>query len=503
MFVQAVAGTGSLEERACVVMGAAADLQGPSLFQAAQAAVSPASEIDGASFSNALQGLETSEAGEVLPLIGKKLTVISLPTKHTRCNCPARPDKVPALLKPLLARKDTVVVIACPQEHVIALSAAAIRSCPPLFDMKSSQRKKPVIQILVLINKGPAFEAASGEVVRHLNELARAIQLAARLVDTPTNYMHTDAMIDEAKQVAALECKTGKVSMEIIRDKELQEKGFGGLWNVGKAAERGPALVILSYTPNDMPKDAQTICWVGKGIVYDTGGLSIKGKTAMPSMKRDMGGSAAVLASFSAATQIGCKFKLVALLCLAENSVDSVSMRPDDIITMLSGKTVEVNNTDAEGRLVLADGVNFAASKFNPDVILDMATLTGAQCIATGKKHAAVLCNNTDSEKKIVQAGITTGDLVFPVVYCPELFMEQAFRSEVLLYFEPVADMKNSADDRNNALASCAGHFIEAHLPETYRGVWIHIDMAKQVEENQRATGWGVSVLLKCFDILN
>ncbi|EKX54931.1 hypothetical protein GUITHDRAFT_160564 [Guillardia theta CCMP2712] len=496
MFVRAAAGGGSLEERACVVIGAPPTLQAPSLFQAAQSAVSPASEIDEASFANAVKGLDASDAGEVLPLLGKKLTVISLPTKHTRCNCPARPDKVPALLKPLLARKDTTVVVACPAEHVVALSAAVTRSCPPLFDMKSSQRKKPDLQVLVLVHKGQNFEVASEETVRQLNEMARAIRLAARLVDTPTNYMHTDAMIDEAKQVAQLDCKTGKVSMEVIRDRELQEKGFGGLWNVGKAAEHGPALVVLTYTPSDMPKDAQTVCWVGKGIVYDTGGLSIKGKSDMPSMKRDMGGSAAVLASFSAATQIGCKFKLVALLCLAENSVDSVSMRPDDIITMLSGKTVEVNNTDAEGRLVLADGVNYAASTFNPDVILDMATLTGAQCIATGKKHAAVLCNNTESEKKIVEAGIVTGDLVYPVVYCPEFFMEQAFRSEV-------ADMKNSADDRSNALSSCAGHFIEAHLPESYKGVWIHIDMAKQVEENQRATGWGVSVLLKCFDIMN
>jgi len=114
---------------------------------------------------------------------------------------------------------------------------------------------------------------------------------------------------------------------------------------------------------------------------------------------------------------------------------------------------------------------------------------------ATGKKHAALLCNDLTTEQSFVRAGLATGDLVYPIVYCPEIFM-QAFSSEV-------ADMKNSADDRNNALASCAGHFIEAHLPADYAGQWVHIDMATPVQEGERATGWGVALLLKAGGILD
>jgi probable aminopeptidase NPEPL1 len=138
--------------------------------------------------------------------------------------------------------------------------------------------------------------------------------------------------------------------MSVIRGTELKAGGFGGLWGVGKASAHPPALVVLEYNPSGSA-DAPSVCLVGKGIVYDTGGLSIKGKTAMPGMKRDMGGAAAVLGAFRAISMAGGSTRVVALLCLAENSVSSDAMRPDDILHMYSGKTVEVNNTDAEGRL--------------------------------------------------------------------------------------------------------------------------------------------------------
>merc|ERR1712136_421546 len=151
-------------------------------------------------------------------------------------------------------------------------------------------------------------------------------------------------------------------------------QGFGGIYGVGKAAVNPPALAVLSYKPKGATR---TVAWVGKGIVYDTGGLSIKGKTAMPGMKRDCGGAAAILGVFR----------------LAENSVGPLATRPDDIHTLYSGRTVEINNTDAEGRLVLADGVVYAHKDLKADIILDMATLTGGQGVATGKYHAAVLSN--------------------------------------------------------------------------------------------------------------
>ncbi|XP_078228143.1 putative aminopeptidase NPEPL1 isoform X2 [Callithrix jacchus] len=274
----------------------------------------------------------------------------------------------------------------------------------------------------------------------------------------------------------------------IIRDEELKTRGFGGIYGVGKAALHPPALAVLSHTPDGA---TQTIAWVGKGIVYDTGGLSIKGKTTMPGMKRDCGGAAAVLGAFRAAIKQGFKDNLHAVFCLAENSVGPNATRPDDIHLLYSGKTVEINNTDAEGRLVLADGVSYACKDLGADIILDMATLTGAQGIATGKYHAAVLTNSAEWEAACVKAGRKCGDLVHPLVYCPELHFSE--------FTSAVADMKNSVADRDNSPSSCAGLFIASHIGFDWPGVWVHLDIAAPVHAGERATGFGVALLLALF----
>lgn len=201
--------------------------------------------------------------------------------------------------------------------------------------------------------------------------------------------------------------------MTVKQGKDLENEGFGGLWNVGKAAEHLPALVLLSYSPAGATK---TVALVGKGIVYDTGGLSIKSSTGMPDMKCDMGGSASVLGAFLAAVNLEVGVNIHAILCMAENSVNEKAMRPDDIIQMYSGKSVEVNNTDAEGRLVLADGVAYATKHLNPEIVVTMATLTGAQSFATGKTHAGVLSNKQELEDLFVSCGKASGDLVFPLL---------------------------------------------------------------------------------------
>lgn len=230
---------------------------------------------------------------------------------------------------------------------------------------------------------------------------------------------------------------------------------------------------------------------MGKGIVYDTGGLSIKGKTTMPGMKRDCGGAAAILGAFRAAIKQGFKDNLHAVFCLAENAVGPNATRPDDIHLLYSGKTVEINNTDAEGRLVLADGVSYACKDLGADIIVDMATLTGAQGIATGKYHAAVLTNSAEWEAACVKAGQKCGDLVHPLVYCPELHFSE--------FTSAVADMKNSVADRDNSPSSCAGLFIASHIGFDWPGVWVHLDIAAPVHAGERATGFGVALLLALF----
>ncbi|KPP61007.1 putative aminopeptidase NPEPL1 [Scleropages formosus] len=293
-----------------------------------------------------------------------------------------------------------------------------------------------------------------------------------------------------------------------------------GIYGVGKGATSRPALAVLSHTP---PAATQTIAWVGKGVVYDTGGLILKGKTQLPGMKRDCAGAAAVLGAFSAAVkqvgvgrvgappawsgasggfwlsihtalppcslEQGFKENLHAILCLAENCTGPRATRPDDIHRLYSGKTVEIRNTDAEGRLLLADGAAYALRDLKADVILDMATLTGAQGVATGRYHGALLTNDEDWEKACVAAGRSSGDLVQPLVYTPELHFSE--------FSSAMADVKNF--DRSNAPCSCAGLFIGGQLGFSWSGVWIHVDMASPAYSGERATGYGVALLLALF----
>lgn len=275
-------------------------------------------------------------------------------------------------------------------------------------------------------------QSLSEQDVQCLTDASYGIRLSAKIVDTPCNEMNVSHFIQEIKAIA----NDLNLIPTIIRGEELNEQGFGGIYGVGKAAAVPPALVVLSYRPAAVAATTKTIAWVGKGIVYDTGGLSIKTKTGMPGMKRDCGGAAAILGAFYAAVKAGFTENLHAIFCLAENSVGPNATRPDDIHTLYSGKTVEINNTDAEGRLVLSDGVAYAQKMLNADIILDMATLTGAQGIATGKYHGAILTNDEDWEMKGIEAGRISGDLLAPIVYCPELHFCE--------FSSAMADMKNS-----------------------------------------------------------
>ncbi|XP_053560861.1 probable aminopeptidase NPEPL1 [Bombina bombina] len=420
------------------------------------------------------------------PLYLNFATVAALPSRVSRHNSPSAAHFITRLIRNCLpGGAKRCLLMVCERSEVFA-SACAIARAFPLFTRRSSasrrSEKKCITVEFLLIgqNNGP-LEVTT---LKCLESATEGVRLAARIVDTPCNEMNTDHFIEEIKVVA----KDLGIVPTIIRDKELKDKGFGGIYGVGKAAEHPPALVILSHTPEGA---TQTIAWVGKGIVYDTGGLSIKGKTTMPGMKRDCGGAAAILGAFKAAVKQGFKDNLHALFCLAENSVGPNATRPDDIHVLYSGKTVEINNTDAEGRLVLADGVSYASKDLNADIILDMATLTGAQGIATGKYHAAILTNNEEWETACVKAGKKCGDLVHPLVYCPELHFNE--------FSSALADMKNSVADRENAQSSCAGLFIASHIGFDWPGVWVHVDIASPVHAGERATGFGVALLLSLF----
>ncbi|EDV93262.1 probable aminopeptidase NPEPL1 [Drosophila grimshawi] len=433
-------------------------------------------------------------------------TVAALPLKASRHNTASRAHSITRLVKNhVLNVNEESVVLVCERENIFASACAVVRAFPlysrktgagnssgngaksPLSDAGDGEPNCSVVNVeFIVIDKDGCVQAdpLSRDELKCLHETARGIRLAARIVDTPCNEMNVDHFVKNVTEFA----NELSLQPQIIRGEELQQRGFGGIYGVGKAADVPPALVVLSHEP----KGAQeTIALVGKGIVYDTGGLSIKGKTAMPGMKRDCGGAAAILGAFYVAVKCGFKDNLHAVFCLAENSVGPNATRPDDIHTLYSGRTVEINNTDAEGRLVLADGVCFANKDLKANIILDMATLTGAQGVATGKYHGAILTNSEHWESKALQAGRKSGDLLAPIIYCPELHFSE--------FASAIADMKNSVADRQNAQSSCAGLFVAAHLGFDYPGVWMHVDMATPVNCGERATGYGVALLLTLF----
>jgi probable aminopeptidase NPEPL1 len=392
-------------------------------------------------------------------------------------NSPAsRSWAIPGLAKAAGGSKDAVVIVAVDDASMAVASVAAVSRAFPRYSRKSGTLRERSVFVSVQAPDGPVVDV-------RLQPVIDGVRQAGRLVDMPTSELNCSAFVEEARLLA--EANPG-VRLTVLQGQAaLAEAGLGGIWGVGKAANDPPALVAMEYTP---PNPERTVAWVGKGVVYDTGGLSLKGKAHMPGMKGDMGGAAAVIGAFQAAVATGVPYKLIAVLCLAENAVGPDSVRPDDILRMHSGKTVEVNNTDAEGRLCLADGVSWVARAHSPDLIIDLATLTGAALVTSGKVHAAIYTPDADVEAAAVAAGQVSGNPVFPLLYAPELLRKE-FKSHV-------ADMKNSVKDRANAQSSCAAMFVESHLPKD-APAWLHVDLAGPAWDGQnRGTGFGVPLLL-------
>jgi len=430
-----------------------------------------------------------------------KLSLCVLPAEVSRNNHEMSPHVLTDLLKSSKLENGNMIVyiLGASTENVGALSSAIAKALP-LFSRKTTGKSDIDLKINVCFldsksNRVSIEEGSAADYIASADAVAEGVSLASRLVDMPPNHLTTDKFATECRDIA--ECLSNCVTFDEIVGEELKEKGYGGVYHVGKAAECPPRLIIMNYTPPSLDgkglDDLESVALVGKGIVYDTGGLALKTKTGMCGMKHDMGGSAGVLGGFYAAVKLGLQKKITLTLCLAENAIGSGSFRNDDILRLYSGKTCEINNTDAEGRLVLADGVAHVSKHVeNLDLIVDMATLTGAQLIATGKKHAGVLANTRSAEQRVFDAGLKSGDLTYPLLYAPEL-LKKEFASKV-------ADMKNSVKDRGNAQSSCAGHFIEAHIDANFKGEWIHVDMAGPCTKDERGTGYGVALVLSILN---
>lgn len=402
--------------------------------------------------------------------------VAVLPDALSRYNSPARADSIRFTLEQLkLGKKGKVAVVLLLDDPSHALAAAnAVSRALPAYDARS----QPAALKVSIGAFGPdgKFLRADERTVQTVT----AARDAAILVDTPPSELDPKRLSERARALVG----KGAKAIEIVGD-DLLRRGLGGIHAVGRAATEPPRLLVFTGGGSER---GPHVALVGKGICFDTGGLHIKARGMMETMKADMGGAAAVLGAFRVllAENHPCRLSLV--LCIAENAVDARSYKPDDILHMHSGKTVEINNTDAEGRLLLGDGVSWAARELGADVIIDAATLTGAQMIATGLVHAAVVSNDEGLEAHAVAAGRASGDLVHPLPFAPELYLHE-FRS-------PIADLRNSVANRNNAQSSCAAQFVYAHLDgATPHRQWCHIDLAGPAFPKERASGYGVALV--------
>jgi leucyl aminopeptidase len=288
--------------------------------------------------------------------------------------------------------------------------------------------------------------------------IATAVTLVRDLVNTPPGDKRPPAFADRARQVG----KDAGIKVKVLDEHDLAKGGYGGLLGVGAGSSAPPRLVELSYKPTGAD---QHVALVGKGITFDSGGLSLKPPGSMETMKLDMGGAATVLGVMQAVAALKLKVQVTGLLALAENMPSGTAIRPGDVLTIKGGKTVEVLNTDAEGRLVLADALEHA-KELGPDVIVDMATLTGAASIALGDKIGIVMSTRDELADAIVAAGARTGERFWPLPVAVDEYKGQ-LDSEV-------ADIKNTGGRPAGTIT--AGLFLHHFVGDDV--AWAHLDIA-------------------------
>lgn len=291
---------------------------------------------------------------------------------------------------------------------------------------------------------------------------ARATVLARTLAATPSN-TKTPAWVAEQARLAAQDVPGTQVTE--YDEQWLAQQGMEGVLAVGGGSVNPPRLVTVTYTPDDA--GGAPVVLVGKGITYDTGGLSIKPRESMVPMKTDMSGAAVVLAAVLGAARAQVDTPVVAVLALAENTVGAGSYKPGDVLTMVDGTTVEIANTDAEGRLVLADAMAWARTTYEPQTLVDVATLTGAATLGLGKKHAALFSTDTELTGALVGAGDVTGETLWPMPLVEE------YRAAL---DSPVADLCHVNTDAHTSAGSItAALFLQRFAGETR---WAHLDIA-------------------------
>lgn len=352
------------------------------------------------------------------------------------------------------------------------------------------EREHPAAELVIVGRDNTKSAEALATAVRG----ATATWLVRDLANTPSNIKDPAWMAEQATELG----HAAGLTVSVLGPKELAAQGFGGILAVGAGSASSPRLVTVEYRPEGACDDTRHVVVVGKGITYDTGGISIKPRESMVTMKTDMAGAAVALATVLAAADAGIAHRVTAVLPLAENHFGAASYRPADVLRMYGGRTVEVANTDAEGRLVLGDALAYADAELDPDVLIDVATLTGAASLGLGKQHAALYGTDPALVSALRTASDASGE---PAWEMPLV------RDYIGAVHSDVADLRHVPQD----LKYGGGSITAALFLKEFVGsrAWAHLDIAGPArstadrhELTEGATGYGARLLLSYLNAL-
>ena len=333
---------------------------------------------------------------------------------------------------------------------------AALRSYR--FDKyRTTEKPERKPSLVALTIAGPA-SAAAHEAYQELKATAEAVAFTRDLVSEPANVIYPQTLAEQAAGLSSL-----GLEVEVLDEKRMAELGMNAILGVAQGSVRPPRLVVMRW--NGGAKDAPLLAFVGKGVTFDTGGISIKPAAGMGEMKWDMAGAGVVIGLMRLLAARGAKVNAIGVAGLVENMPSGSAMRPGDIVTSMSGQTIEVLNTDAEGRLVLADALWYCQDRFKPALMIDLATLTGAIVVALGHDHAGLFANDDALAEHLIAAGKAVGEKLW------RLPLDDSYNKAI---DSDAADVKNIAGDR------AAGSIIGAQFVQRFvnKVPWAHLDIA-------------------------
>lgn len=323
------------------------------------------------------------------------------------------------------------------------------------YSLRTEEPQPAPVREFALSSTDPA---ADRPVLDRAVAIATASARARELATTPSNIKSPAWLADEATRAA----QAAGLKTQVWEEGQLEKRGFGGILAVGRASATPPRLVRLDYTPPGRRK-GPLVALIGKGITFDTGGLSIKPGDSMTNMKRDMTGAAVVAATLAALGDVGCEVRVTGLLPIAENAIGGDALRPGDVITHYGGRTTEVSNTDAEGRLVMADALQYAVTELKPDLLVDIATLTGAMKVALGLRVGGYFATDDAAAAQIERASAAAGERMWRMPLSEEY--ESFLGSKI-------ADADNAAGKAPAITAALFLQHFTGGLP------WLHLDIA-------------------------